>query len=347
MGRAALVACLPWLGLLVLSAVVLRLLAGLNRARFEWGRLVRLHSDQGGSAQSLSFVLTLPVFVWVILFIVQVSQLMIGTVVVHYAAYAAARSAIVWIPQQLANGELENCIPYYDVDPETPQQLPITNPMDPSYGPTEGGMTFLVQPGSVKHQRIAAAAILACLPICPSRSVGLPAPAAGAAVTEAMRRAYDAMAPNAAAPRAVLVRLQNKLAYAAGTMQIERWDDAVGGWVREDVRLTDVQVRFYHANSEPPLLPHNVEHDIEEFRPNVELGWQDHVTVTVTHQLALLPGPGQLLASRVLRHQGHVQDAVSRHIRTGRNVFVYSLTATATMGNEGEKSVLPYVYPVQ
>ena len=48
--------------------------------------------------QSLSFVLTLPVFILVMMMIVQVSQLMIGIVVVHYAAFAAARSAAVWIP---------------------------------------------------------------------------------------------------------------------------------------------------------------------------------------------------------------------------------------------------------
>ena len=48
--------------------------------------------------QSLSFVLTLPLFIMVMMMIVQVSQLMIGMVVVHYAAFAAARSAAVWIP---------------------------------------------------------------------------------------------------------------------------------------------------------------------------------------------------------------------------------------------------------
>jgi hypothetical protein len=205
-------------------------------------------------------------------------------------------------------------------------------------------MTFLVQPGSAKHQKIAWAAVLACLPICPSRSVGLPAPASGAAVTDAMKRAYDALAPNASAQQAVLARLRNKLAKAAARMQLERWDEASGGWVYENVPLTDVQVRFYHPNSEPPLVTHDVQPDFEEFRQGMELGWQDHVTVTVTHQLALLPGPGRLLASRVLRHPGHVQDAVSRHIRTGPNVYVYPLTATATLGIEGEKSVLPYVY---
>ena len=63
------------------------LLAGLSRARLELGRLRQLHADQRGSAQSLSFVLTLPLFIMVLLFIVQVSQLMIGKVVVEYAAY--------------------------------------------------------------------------------------------------------------------------------------------------------------------------------------------------------------------------------------------------------------------
>ncbi len=90
MGRAVLLACLPWLGWLILSAAVLFLLAGASRARLEAGRLRQLHADQRGSAQSLSFVLTLPLFVMILLLIVQVSQLMIGTVVVHYAAYAAA-----------------------------------------------------------------------------------------------------------------------------------------------------------------------------------------------------------------------------------------------------------------
>ncbi|MCR4411971.1 MAG: pilus assembly protein, partial [Thermoguttaceae bacterium] len=335
MHRAALSACLPWFGLLVLSLVVLRLLVHLNRARFDWRRLVHLHGDQDGSVQSLSFVLTLPVFLWVILFIVQVSQLMIATVVVHYAAYAAARSAVVWIPQRVASHgvlEWENCIPYYELDREAAQQLPITNPADPNYGPTDGGMTFVVQPGSVKHQKIAWAAVLACLPICPSRSLGLQEPPFGAAAADAMRRAYDALAPNASAQQAVLTRLRNKLAYAAGRMEIERWDEAAGDWVYENVPLTDVQIRFYHPNYEPPLVTHYVGPDFEEFRQGMELGWQDHVTVTVTHQLALLPGPGRLLASRVLRHPGHVQDAVSRHIRTGPNVYVYPLTATATLG---------------
>ena len=38
---------------------------------------------------------------------------------------------------------------------------------------------------------------------------------------------------------------------------------------------------------------------INEFHSN-ELGWQDQVTVTVKYELALLPGPGRLLARYVV-----------------------------------------------
>ena len=122
MGRAVVEACLPWLALLLAGFACAYLLVRLNRSRLELGRLARLHRDQAGGVQSLSFVLTLPVFVIVMLFIVQVSQLMIGTIVVHYAAFAAARSAVVWIPARLGAEETENCISAYY--PEAEDQLP-------------------------------------------------------------------------------------------------------------------------------------------------------------------------------------------------------------------------------
>src|SRR5262245_60242050 len=98
MDRTVIVACLPWLALLAASVLCLRFLARLSGATLCLGRLRALHRDQAGAVQSLSFVLTLPAFIMVMLFIVQVSQLTIGTIVVHYAAFASARSAIVWIP---------------------------------------------------------------------------------------------------------------------------------------------------------------------------------------------------------------------------------------------------------
>ena len=118
MGRAVLQACLPWLALLLVSCACAYLLVRVNRSRIELRRLRRLHRDQLGSAQTLSFVLTLPFFVMIMLFIVQVSQLMIGAIVVHYAAFAAARSAIVWIPAALNDAEWRNRISSYTEDPE-------------------------------------------------------------------------------------------------------------------------------------------------------------------------------------------------------------------------------------
>jgi len=351
MGRAVLIACLPWAGCLLLLLCIATALVRWNRARPEWRRLIRLHRDQAGSVQSLSFVLTVPIFIWVMMFIVQVTQLMIATVVVHYAAYAAARSAAVWIPQRLANGEQENWFASFMPDPEAPQQFPVLDPGAPGYGPSAGGVTYVVQPGSLKYRKIRQAALVACAPVCPSRDLGLPVDAEVAQLVGLMERAFAAVAPRRAVPAAILPRLRNKLAYAAGTLQLQRWDEASGDWVFEDVPLTDIQIRFFHPNSEPPLLPWYIGPTLEEFYPGVELGWQDHVTVTVTHQFALLPGPGQLLASRVLRHPGHVQDALARRIAEGQSggqrVYVYPLTATATLGIEGDKSVLPYKYPTE
>ena len=174
MGRAVVEACLPWLALLLLSFACAYLLVRLNRSRIELGRIGRLHRDQAGGVQSLSFVLTLPVFVIVMLFIVQVSQLMIGTIVVHYAAFAAARSAAVWIPARLGHEETENCISAHYADPEAEDQVPLMlDPLDPNYGPGEGGMTYIIQPGSPKYDKIASAAVMACMSISPSRDLGL------------------------------------------------------------------------------------------------------------------------------------------------------------------------------
>lgn len=80
MGRQIVEACLPWAGLLVASVLAAWLLARLSGGRLQLARLRRLHRDQGGAVQSLAFVLVLPFFVMILLFIIQVSQVMIGTV---------------------------------------------------------------------------------------------------------------------------------------------------------------------------------------------------------------------------------------------------------------------------
>jgi len=328
MGRAVLQACLPWLAVLVVSLLGVIPLVRMNRCRIRPGRLRLLHRDQQGSAQSLSFVLTLPLFVMIMLFIVQVSQLMIGMIVVHYAAFAAARSAVVWIPAGLGDYlEGPNCISAYFLDPDAEDQvLPTLDPTDPDYGPSDGGVTYVVAPGSRKYEKIASAAVLACIPICPSRDLGIglddPGPQfPGPLMGDTIRTAYEAIDAESVDNARIPQRLDNKLAYA--------------------MQNTDLEIRFYHKNREPPLVTHSLRYDPDEFRFN-ELGWQDLITVTVNHRLALLPGPGRLLA-RMAPRQGSVRDEVSEKIDNLGNVYVYPLTASATMKNEGQKPVMAYV----
>ena len=99
--RAVLQALLPALTALVAALVLLRLVVRVSGARFQMTRIRQLHRSEEGAVQSLSFVLTLPLFIMIVMFIVQVSQLMIGIMGVHYAAFAAARAAIVWTPARL------------------------------------------------------------------------------------------------------------------------------------------------------------------------------------------------------------------------------------------------------
>lgn len=326
MTRSMLLDCLPWLAWLAGLVIVLALTVRFGGGRIDLRRLRLLHRDQGGGVQSLSFVLTLPLFVWVMLMIVQVSQLMIGTIVVHYAAQAAARAAIVWIPAKVGDNtapEQENRISMRIPDPEAKDQVfPILDPTSDEYGPTEGGVTYLVEPGSPKYEKIASAAILACVPISPSKDYKFPLPSEGKQAADLMFAAYTSMAPSSTANQAISARLQHKMAYS--------------------MAATEVEIRFYHPNFEPPLICY--EPPDGEFQDN-ELGWQDQITVKVTHQFALLPGPGRLLSWIIRRPDGTLtDDKVAQRISKQGNVYVYPITASATLGNEGEKSVLPYEY---
>lgn len=320
MTRTVLLACLPWfaclIGLGLVACTLVWAAGGVRPARMR-----KLHADQRGSAQSLSFVLALPLFIMVLMLIVQVSQLMIGTIVVHYAAFAAVRSAVVWIPARWMP-ERENCIAGYGLDPDAPdQQPPALDPADLDYGPSDGGMYFLLERGGAKFEQIHRAAVLALLPIAPSRNLGLDMPPWAGRASEALGAATSDVAPRMHGNSAIGRRLRNKLAYADSH--------------------TDVEVRFFHSNAEPPLLSYYIGPDLEQFQFN-ELGWRDQITVTVRHDLALLPGPGRMLA-RVLRRRDGT-DPVSERIASVGGVYTTRLSATATLSNEGEQSVVPYVH---
>jgi hypothetical protein len=333
MHRAIVLDCLPWFLALVASVAGAAVLLRLSGGRLQLGRLRRLHADNAGSVQSLSFVLTTPVFVLFLMFIVQVSQLMIGTMVVHYAAFAAARAAIVWIPADFGPYSLEpaNCIsslerrerPDNDVDAEAAGEL---------YGMrTEGP----------KWQKIQQAAALACTPLAPSRRLNIEAVDAQR-LTAVVQSTYEAIAPASREQRHVRRRLQNKLAYS--------------------LVHTRVDVSFAHKWDEPPIARYNIGDDLDEFREN-EVGWQDPITVQVTHHYALLPGIGRLLG-RPVPAGGRAPDQQASSARqvggeptTTRPsggeraarpvVYTRAIRASATLTNEGEKSVLSYVHLVE
>lgn len=87
-----------WWGLLSLVLLVLLvwLLARLRRPI----SLKTLASDQRGSSVAIDFVLTLPIFLTLLLLIVQYALMSHTALLVHYAAYSAARSARVWMWDQ-------------------------------------------------------------------------------------------------------------------------------------------------------------------------------------------------------------------------------------------------------
>ena len=281
---------------------------GASRSTFEFrhstfdplASLRRLHRCEKGGVQSVSFVLTAPVFIMLMLLAVQITQLMIGLMVVHYAAYSSARSATVWIPA-----------------PMLPEVLVGANRIGArtEVGRYQDGVEYVIELGSPKYEQIRRAAALACLPIAPSRDLGLAGPDP---TTGSVQTLYALFAPAAMSNTRVPQRLANKWAYANAA--------------------TDIEIHTFHRDDEPPLILYPLSH---EFQPT-EIGWRDQIQVTVTHNFALLPGPGRLLARRA--NESRYPDRVSPRILQQAGVYYVPLRATATMVGEGEKSVRPYVY---
>lgn len=338
--------CVPWLAWLVVGCVGLAVTLWLARADFRAGamgtRLRRLHGCETGAVQSLSLVLTLPMFLLFLLFIVQVSQLMIGTMVVHYAAYAAARAAIVWIPATTS-------------DLEPPNVMAIRfGAVTPGHSFGTGPLTYqspeIAVGGSAKCQQIHAAAILACAPICPSRNLweGNRAqqvvnsfPTTSRAYPLLMRAFPIDPASNRFG--AIQRRMENKLAYSLYNTAVSiEWrevptanPDAIVGPTYNPRAHRD---GYVITRTGPVVVqPAHV------FNP-WEVGWEDTVTVWVAHRYALLPGPGRILSKFINRSDGG-DDATSRRIqRTAMNakeeVYTTELVASASMTIEGMKSLI-------
>jgi len=97
-------------GLILLACTAMLIVLGRAMARL--GRRPRrpIGRDQAGVAV-LEFVLLFPIAMAIILVMVQSAMLMAGNLLVHYGAFCAARSAVVWIPADLRGwGEPPNVV---------------------------------------------------------------------------------------------------------------------------------------------------------------------------------------------------------------------------------------------
>lgn len=327
MHRTVLLACLPCLVAVAVSCVVLCLLVRLSRARFDWRRLLELHRCQEGGVQSLAFILTMPIFICVAQFIVQVSQLMIGVMVVNYSAYAAARSAAVWIPSQVSwlgeNRMDDPNIVNYGTAPMTLENKMLLSSAEPR-----------IVRNHPKYVPIFKAAVLAMMPAAPSRNLGLTV-ANQSQTTEALHTVYGALIPKSQQNSRTNPRLDNKFAWAWNhtRVRVSFVDQSNNTW---DGPTYNGNIFVQQQNGQW----------VNTYNP-YEVGWQDPVTMSVTHDLALLPGPGRVLAKYLVRADGQ-PDLVADQIQqsssnTRERVYTIPIWASATATIEGLKSVVPYV----
>ena len=163
MHRDILIACLPCFVVLCAAMLVLRGVLAVGVASWDWRRLTQMHRCQRGGVQSLAFVLTMPVFIMVVLLIVQVSQLMIAQMVLHYAAFAGARSASVWLPAAVD-----------DPTTELDDYAEVENRVSDSPSTSDGDYTTfeIAATSSQKLWKVRAAVLQALAPLAPSRDLG-------------------------------------------------------------------------------------------------------------------------------------------------------------------------------
>jgi len=310
--RAAVIACWPWFLALLGAVVALRTLMWLCGAKAQWGRLRKLHSEQTGGVQSLAFVLAAPVFIMVLMLIVQISQVMVAQVVINYAAFATARAAVVWIPASV--GWQEGVQSFS----EGPNEIHWVEPT----GFRDGHPTSRIVPGDRKYNKIKEAAILACLPIAPSKSQSGDQPLTS--LGDTITRMYQTYAPATESNTKVPVRLANKLAYSLEFTDIE---------------IETISPTYYDDLGR--LVGDDWGDDWGDWWDSWNhVGWRDQITVTVKHEYALLPGPARLLAKQL-----YPGNETASRIHQNGPYYAISISATATLGNEGEKSSWPHNQP--
>lgn len=340
MNRAVLEACLPCVIALAVAFSLAVFLIKLSGARWNYRKVFQVHRCEEGGVQSLAFVLTLPFFIMIAMFIVQISQLMVGVMVVNYAAFAAARSASVWVPAQVGPGGFENIGNINNFA----NRLPRLNDEGGFFAQgLDNGLQLTSRSqnvaNSIKCRKIFSAAAMACAPICPSRppvgSAAYPGTQYSEALADVVVRTYSVLAPESQQNSRIPDRLRNKVNYSfANTIVV--------------IAYQDPNDNVTNGPTYKPLDP-PVDHPEFVFLPNdSEVGWQDPITVTVAHNFAMLPGPGRMLARWLVKPDANGNAPEARITQSeDDNHYKMPITATASLTNEGFQSLVPYQHPLQ
>ena len=176
---------------------------------------------------------------------------------------------------------------------------------------------------SPKYRKIHAAAVQSCFSLGPSRDLGYRLPPEYQTTRNAILSLYNGIDSEAYQNNLFETRITNKLAYSIPNTTVD-----LTFWHRrnEHYRFVEPQLQTQYF-----LRP-----DVYQFSDN-ELGWQDHLTAKVTYQLPLLPGPIRLFAR-------HLRSADNQHqtVDETGNTYVWTLSAQATMLNEGEIPLYTY-----
>jgi hypothetical protein len=137
----------------------------------------------------------------------------------------------------------------------------------------------------------------------------------------ALAKLYGGLDADSLSNRSISTRLRNKLAYTAGNtyVKVELWHR---NGPHENYRDPPLQVEYL-------IGPEWTEYEMDE------MGWQDHITTTVTFDVPLLPGPVRLFAPAARNGTESRTDA-------NGETYVFSVSAAATMVNEGEKTLHSY-----
>lgn len=354
MHRAVLQACWPWFICLLIAGGAAVALVQFCGGRWRWKRIRELHSDQGGAVQSLSLVLTLPLFMMLVLFIVQISQMMVAVMMVHYAAFAGARAASVWIPADVSTDstffdDLTKIDLINDQLKGPPERANVIqgnvqrDPLRPGVLQLEPGANTAAV--SLKYQKVVLASVIPCLTISPSRDFSWASQISPQLVPtyNTLLKVYPTMDPTSRKNQRIPKRLMNKLNYS------QRFTKVVVEWQEVSHPTTDVDTAPTYNPRNHTLTPTG---QVPMWNIN-EVGFRDPITVRVTHQFGLLPGIGRILKMGMVygngqwqnqNHDDAVSSMITQQVNSGKDeLYTLNITAEATFVNEGYKSMLRLV----